>query len=201
MSTLQWLAIFASGAGLAYLLRGVLPPSQALEWEGRSPDDAEYLARVTMLEAARGSREEWIAIQWVAINRARAAQISVRDVVATTSWPGGGASGRAFVEAVQAPSGVSYRSAFGHPSPPDVRGYDRALDVAHAILAGEIRNPIGGRTHFVHPQSLRRCDVAGELPDGRICLDGRAYPRWAVSKDQGGRAALDPRRIGRAVFS
>jgi hypothetical protein len=154
-----------------------------------------------MLESARGTLDEWSGIQWVAVNRARNKRASVRDVVATTSWPGGGARGRAFVEAVQAPGGQGYRSAFGHPAPPDVNGYARALGHARALLLGQVPNPIGLRTHFLHPAILPAC--AGDEPreDGRLCVDGRAYPKWSVSRARGGSAEHEPMRVGRAVFS
>ena len=99
----------------------------------RKPDytEAEWLARLIILEAGNiGASDEWAAIMQVALNRVTSPRYGddLRSVVATTKWPGGGSRGRAWVEAVQAEGGVGYRSAHGHPAPPDHRRYVEALE-------------------------------------------------------------------------
>lgn len=194
------------GVGLAFAARRALAgpevfAERVVTWRAAAPQDAIWLARVALLEAGRGSDEELGAIMWVAINRAQIEGVPVRDVVETTAWPGGGARGRAFVEAVGAPGGVGYQSEFGHSSPLDHPRYGAALAYAEDLLAGRHPNRIGARTHFVHPQSLPRCAPGDAVPSGRLCVDGRAFPAWSVARSRGGSAEFEPLRVGRAVFS
>lgn len=168
-----------------------------------SPDNSpEWLARVVLLEAGDiGPGDEWAAIMQVGINRRAKPSYgdTLRSVVATTEWPGGGARGRAFVEAVQAPGGQGYRSEYGHIAPPDHPRWRDALAMSVEVLRGYRHNIIGDRTHFFHPGGMPRCDRDGEWnPERtRICHDGRWWPVWAAS----GFSEFPPIRVGRAVFS
>jgi hypothetical protein len=169
---------------------------------------AEWLARMITLEAGDiGPGEEWSAIMQVAINRFRSGQYGSRmsGVIATTRWPGGGARGRAWVEAVQADGGIGYRSAYGHRAPPDHPRWSEAKLWAARVWLGLEPNQIGARQHFYHPSGMPSCGVsqqnqrnaAGTL----ICKDGRWRPLWGVAVGSGGTARTTPIQIGRAVFS
>jgi len=171
----------------------------------RKPDytEAEWLARLIILEAGNiGASDEWAAIMQVALNRVTSPRYGddLRSVVATTKWPGGGSRGRAWVEAVQAEGGVGYRSAHGHPAPPDHRRYVEALEFAELVLSGGVSNRIGERTHFYHPRGMARCvaDLEGQwnLSGSRMCIDGRWVPKWGIEQF----AEFEPIRVGRAVF-
>lgn len=198
-----WIASIAAGIAAAWTARRVFFVPQAVTWSGQAPDDAEFLARIVVFEAASADPLEWSGIMWVALNRAARDRAAVRDIVATTAWFGGGERGRAAVEAVQAPGGRGYRSPTGRRAPPDSSSWNAALTHAHKILNGQEGNPIGRRTHFVHPAGLPRCELPAGTPtsDGRICVEGHALPTWAVSRELGGRAEFAPIKVGRAVFS
>lgn len=192
-----WLAI-AGGAALAYVV------TRATR-ERRARDPSEWLARVVIMEhAGAGPGREWSAIMQIALNRVASSEYpnTVREVVATRSWPGGGARGRAFVEAIQAPGSVGYRSEFGHRAPPDSSAWPYALEHARALLEGMFPNEIGSRVHFAHPGS--RCDYEGGLSESgrKKCVGGRLWPLWSLPLDDpDSRAAQPPIQIDSAVFT
>lgn len=174
-------------------------PQRAVVWPGAGVDDAEYLARILMIESAGGAVPEWSAIAWVAVNRARRGQSSVRSVVAVPGWFGSGAAAEEAARRVSARHGERIG---GRTAPPDYAEFPEALDLATAILAGRVPSPIGDRRHFVHPQILPVCtEPTGTAVGSRICVDGRLFPSWSVSQAAGGRADYEPMRVGRAVFS
>jgi len=119
----------------------------------------------------------------VAVNRALGKKKSIRQVVATTSWPGGGARGNSFVEAIQmdrpgrTSSGL-HSAPVGHPN------IGKARELAKNVLGGSKSNPIGPRKHFVHPSGL-----PGSLP------------RWVVSKSAGGAAEFEPLKVAGGLFA
>lgn len=195
-----WGALAVALALVAVAVRRAAAASRGrrVVWTGADPSDAEYLARILMIEAASGARNEWAAIAWVAVNRARRAQSSVRAVVASNAWFGSGASAESAIRRVQAPSGSRPD---GRTAPPQYAQYPSALSFATALLEGRVPNPIGPRRHFVHPQSLPICTPDTAVPAGRVCVDGRLFPRWSVSTSRGGSAEHEPIQIGRGVFS
>lgn len=161
----------------------------------KTPENVEWLARVLMVEQSASGREppwdEWAGIAWVAINRAAKLNASIREVLLRESYP----------------------VWFG-ASPPDRLYADdlllkgngpKALTFADRVLDGQVENPIGVRISFVHPKGLARCEQAGVLESRRICVMTSAglrwLPVWAVSKDDGGVAKLDPMQHGAAVFA
>lgn len=165
-------------------------------------EDAEYLARVAILETGGGGPpEEWAGVMNVALNRAEHRGQTVRQVVTNCNWPGCSSRGRAFVEAVAAPGGVGYRSEHGHGAPPDHRNWPMMMAFAQQVIIGAVENPIGPRRHFFHPGGMPSC---GELAPGewnesgsRICVEGKLWPRWSMPQY----AEYPPMRVGRAVFS
>jgi hypothetical protein len=180
--------IVVGGAALMFLLKG----------SRGTPADVEWLARMIVMEAGDiDPGEEWAGIMNVALNRAARQGIPVREVVATTRWPGGGPDGRLFVHTIQQPGGTGYEDRKGRPAPPDHRRWREALAVAQAVVRGEVPNPIGPRTHFFHPGGMPRCSGEGERIDGKYCIDGRVWPRWSVPEH----SEYTPIRVGRAVFS
>jgi hypothetical protein len=161
--------------------------------------DVEWLARLITLEAGDiGPSDEWAGIMAVARNRAARAHTDVRSVVTTTAWPGGGARGRAFVEAIQQPGGIGYRSASGHRAPPDHPRWRDALAFADELVQSG-RNPVGPREHFFHPGGMPRCDEG--CGSNKRCVDGRCWPTWGIPRADGGTAEYPPIRVGRAIFS
>jgi len=167
-----------------------------------SDEDVEYLARVVIMEHAQvGPGEEWAGIMWVALNRAAGKGKTVREVVVTSAWPGGGARGQAYVEAIQQSGGEGYRSGYGHRAPPDSSYWSEALSFARQVVDRQVDNPIGPRKHFFHPGGMPGC---GNLAEGewnetgsRCCVDGRLWPAWGMPEQ----AEFPPIRVGTAVFS
>lgn len=188
-----WLAIIG-GTAVAYALTRVTSARRA-----RNP--SEWLARVVIMEhASAGPGPEWSGIMQVALNRAANTGQSVHDVLTTSSWPGGGDRGRSFVEAIQAPGGVGYRSAHGHRAPPDSSAWPEAQEHARDYFEGRLPNPIGSRTHFAHAGS--RCE-GGFSETGRLkCVGGRLWPLWSLPLDDPDSTAdREPLQVGSAVFS
>lgn len=166
-------------------------------------EDVEFCARVAILEAANGSAAEQGAIMRVALNRAVRDGASVREVVTSVRWPGGGSRGRSFIAAVGSPAGTVTEH---HRSPLDYPQYPAALSLARNVVEGRDPVNIGSRTHFFHPGGMPRCDAAGAVDGRRICREWegaglRWSPSWAVSRRDGGEAEHEPIRVGRAVFS
>jgi len=149
-------------------------------------EDIEYLARVLILETGLSrNTTEMIGIAWVAVNRALGQNRTIKQVVATTGWPGGGQRGDSFVEAIQMNSpGLTssglHSAAVGHPN----IGKARAL--ARQVLFGKTCNPIKTRTNFVHPEAL-----------------SSSLPSWSIAQSKGGTALDDPGPlwISGALFS
>lgn len=169
---------------------------------GWTSEDVEYLARVTMLEAATGSDDEQAAIMQVALNRAASKGQTVREIVSSIRWPGGGARGESFVEAVGSPAGTVTEY---HRSPLDYPQYPGALALAGEVVSGRRPNRIGGRDHFVHPQSLSTCTTENAVDGSRICYRWASYglrrtPVWAISESSGGESDNEPIQVGRAFF-
>lgn len=166
---------------------------------GWGMEDREYLARVLIMEAGDiASGPEWAGIAWVAVNRATRRKVSIRDVVAATSWIGGGDDAKDYLEALV--SGPGYVTAGDRRSPLDHSRFSEAYDFAGNVLTGQVKNPIGKRENFVHPRGLEKCAWSG--PQGKYyCLDGLRYPIWAISTSMGGKAPYEPLKIGRAVFT
>jgi hypothetical protein len=185
-----WLLPIGVGAGLAYLI--------VRERNGK--EDAEYLARMTILEAGGiGPSEEWAGIMWVAMNRAKTQGRSVKSIVTDCRFPGCSSRGYSYVEAVAAPGGVGYESPHGHHSPLDHREWPQALDFATKLVQGKIENPVGPREHFFHPGGMPRCSAEGAWNErrNRICHQGHWWPLWGFAEY----AENPPIRLGRAVFS
>lgn len=162
-------------------------------WRAPSIEDEQYLAKVIVKEAGDiGPSMEWAGIAWAAVNRANARKRSIKNVVAVLSWPGGGPRGRAFVENIK--SNALTRHA----------RYPEALQIAASLLRGEIPNPIGSRTHFVHKRQggFKKCNSPTGTKIGKkfICENGIRVPIWSVSKTLGGVAKIEPLDIGRATF-
>lgn len=179
---MNWKFIAAGVAGLGI---GVLILNRY-----QNASEAEWMARVLLLEAGDiGPSEEWVAIMQVARNRARSGDYpdTVREVVSSLSWPGGGARGQAFVEKVVSSWPLE------HPR------WDEAFALARRMVAGEIANPIGTRTHFFHPGGMPSCAEEGAWNESgtRYCIEGRWWPSWSLP----GRAEQEPIRIGRAIFT
>jgi hypothetical protein len=177
--------------------------------------DINWLARVLIMEAGDiGPGDEWAAIANVAMNRAKKRGLPIKEVVANTSWPGGGPRGRLFVKAIQSneTSGKltsTYKTKDGKKktikkSPPMAsRRWSAAYQFAYKTLMGDISNPIGNRTHFVHPGGMPKT----KQPDGtknksgsRIAFKGRWLPPWVLPETVGG-TADNPKKVGRAVFA
>ena len=74
-------------------------------------------------------------------------------------------------------------------------GYQRCIEVAEAILAGTMPNPIGGRALFYHPAGLKRCTPGDDVGERWVCVSthagNRRVPRWGLR---------NPIRVGDAVF-
>ena len=183
--------------------------------EARTPsrwtsEDAEYLARMLIMEHGRlGPSVEWVALGYVARNRAERSDAPIRDIVTSSRWVGTGARARSYLDAIQLPSGIDRRTQY-HTNPTLHPNYSVALDTGRAILSDAVGNPIGSRRHFLHPQSLSRCDVVGEIGGTRGQLrcyrhpaapdhGMRWYPVWAIDRDDGGEAEYSPVRIGAAI--
>ena len=168
-----WKLLSSSSAGST--------PAGGREW---TDEDIEYLARVLIMETGLArDPTEMVGIAWVAVNRALGKKKSIRQVVATTSWPGGGARGNSFVEAIQMdrPGRTSsnlHSAPVGHPN------IGKARELAKNVLRGSKSNPIGPRKHFVHPSGL-----PGSLPS------------WVVSKSAGGAAEFEPLKVAGALFA
>lgn len=196
-----------------------------LWWRRRVPpmataDNADWLARIMVVEAADATSAEGVGIGFVAKNRATRAVIdkSIRAVVtarAGASWFG-------------AAYDPGYCYATGDPAPPCATRsarpgiatshpkYPAAKVLAQGILDGTVANPVGDRTMFLHPWGVGRCAAAGEPCLGR---SGRPYGTcqdWSaispstgmrcidfghLPRTQGGTAAAEQLRVGPAVFS
>lgn len=158
--------------------------------------DAEWLARVVLLIAARqGPSEEWAGIMWAAINRSRTTGRTIEDVVCSPVWYGGGNAGRLFVVTLRSPRGVGYRDALGRQCPGEHPLLDKALDFAWGVLTGKVRNPIGSRRYFVYPGAMSRCPCEGEWSNDRQCVNGR----WLHQRFIEG-FIVPPVKVGRALF-
>jgi len=196
----------------AWIIGGAL----ALVWWGdsvgryriRQRPPAEWLARMITLEAGDiGPGDEWSAIMQVAINRLQSGSYGPRmeNVICRSSWPGGGARGRDWIEAVQAEGGRGYTSAYGKRAPPDHPRWSAAMDWAARVWSGQVPNRIGSRLHFYHPGGMLACGASQEgqtSPRGTlICIAGRWRPLWGVPRSQGGTARQEPIQVGRAIFS
>ena len=160
-------------------------------------EDIEYLSRLFLVEA--GSNEnEWPAIGYVAINRARTNFASrgttIRSQVDTPSWFGGSGPG---YDRIHTGEGlVAYNS--------ELR--KKARKKAEKMLANKEENPIGNRMHFVHYSGLQRCSTPGILDSRWMChkhpdFGYRRVPRWIVSRSEGGNAMYEPIHIERATFA
>lgn len=154
-----------------------------------SVENQEWLARILLTEAGDiDDEEEWAGIAWVALNRAAAANTTVREVVATKAWFGAAPPARLFSAGIL-----------------EGRRAAHALEFAGRVLAGEVENPIGDRTHFVHPSGMPRCDSEGAATRSRVCRRTyyglRQMPYWAIDSAEGGSAEYTPEGHGRAVFA
>jgi hypothetical protein len=158
---------------------------------------------------------EWAGVAWVALNRARRQGKTVRQVVVSDSWTGTGAAARDWQVTIQ--QGRGYRSPMGRISPVDQPRWQKAVEFARAVLAGEVPNPIGEREGYVHPGGMPRCrfadgtglrweagglvPVVNQAEASHVCQGGRALPVWVVAADEGGAARTEPVEVGRAVFA
>jgi len=173
-------AVYVVLGALAYVLFATRPPP------AQGISDAEWLARVAVEEAGGGGQgEEWHGIMFVALNRAERSGKTLEETIASTSWFGGGSRGRRAVAEILS----------DHPL--EHSNYPAALATAQQLLAGMVPNPIGERRHFFHPGGMPSCDVDGEWYDGKLCVDGKLWPRWATPEH----ADYPPIRVGRAIFS
>lgn len=204
-----WWAILG-GSALAYVLTRSSSRRRRLE----STSDQEWLARVVIMEhGSAGAGDEWTAIMQVVVNRTahQSFPATIREVVTTRSWPGGGDRGAAYLEAIQADGGVGYESATGRYAPPDSRAWSYALEHAGRFLSGEFRNRIGTRVHQCHPGSscgyqdssfpeIKEHQLNG---NGRMkCISGRLIPLWALPLDDpDSRSDQEPVVVGTGIFS
>ena len=147
--------------------------------------DAELLARTLYAETSGRRKhpdEELAGICYVALNRAR--------------------GGYTLAEVLTPPGRSDYGVWNGSPkfrnrwySADTKANYGRCLEVAKAVLAGEIPNPIGGRALFYHPGGLDPCTPGDDVGERWVCVSthagDRRVPRWGLR---------NPVRVGDAVF-
>ena len=161
-----------------------------------TPENREWLARVMMTEQAFGGKEpdyrEWAGIAYIAINRSKRTNKSIRQVVHASDWFGADPPARMT-------SGSLLRTGNG----------PLAWAFANAIFDGKVWNPVGPRWHFIHIAPFDPCSEPGaHLSDKFVCADTgprygtRKIPRWSVARSQpGGRADYLPVNVGTARFS
>jgi hypothetical protein len=152
-----------------------------------SEAEFEAIARMLIAETGgRGDRAELAAIAQVAVNRARVDGISVVEVLTPPGrWSRGVWNS-------------SDRWASDFRNAHKWTGYDRATEIATAVLDGSEPNRIGPRVQFVHARNFNGCAGDGDCPNPKYprCVDtpsgGRCSPSWVAS---------NPVHIGRATFS
>ncbi|MGH7749348.1 MAG: cell wall hydrolase, partial [Candidatus Dormibacteria bacterium] len=123
-----------------------------------TPSDLDSMARAIYTEARGEPAQGQAAVGHVILNRAKA-------------------SGQPVAAIVHAPGqfeGMTSSAANVSASDP---GYQRALQVAQAVLSGQVPDPTGGADHFLNPQLQTNL--------------GRQIPAWAQGPGQ---------RIGNHVF-
>lgn len=213
MRRLSTALLVVGGALLGYsLLRWVFARARRFAAALATPSNQEWLARILLTEAGDiDDEEEWAGIAWVAMNRAAQwkAQVegkmargealsswalenypdsSVRAVVATSGWFGDTPPARLSSD------GILQGRRAAH-----------ALEFAGRLLSGVVSNPVGDRTHFVHPSGMPRCGPEGERTKSRVCRQTayglRWMPYWAIDPVEGGSAEYTPVGQGRAVFA
>lgn len=201
-----WAPWVVLGAGAVFLIFGFSRKAEASTMSvlmGRTwtDEDAEYLARVLIMETGFGRNlEEMKGVAWSAVNRAIKNKTSIKKVTAILSWPGPGARGQSFVAAMQMDQ--PGRSAM-HDAPVGHQNIIKAREFTKNLLMGKVSNPVGNRTNFCHPSGM----PASDQPDGvknakgnRISKNGRWLPLWAVNRSQGGMVD-DALLVGGAIFS
>lgn len=134
-----------------------LPPAQP-QAARYTPQDRDALAKMLVVEAVGEGPEGMAAAGHVALNRLR------------TGY--GGA--KSLVDVVNAPNQFEGMNRVSQIKPDQ---YQRALQVADAVLSGQMPDPTGGAVNFLNPELQTQL--------------GRKIPPWA--QGQG-------RRIGRHVF-
>lgn len=134
-----------------------LPPAQP-QAARYTPQDRDALAKMLVVEAVGEGPEGMAAAGHVALNRLR------------TGY--GGA--KSLVDVVNAPNQFEGMNRVSQIKPDQ---YQRALQVADAVLSGQMPDPTGGAVNFLNPELQTQL--------------GRRIPAWA--QGQG-------RRIGRHVF-
>lgn len=136
-----------------------LPPAQPQPQQvSASPEDVDALARMLATEAIGEGPEGMAAAGHVALNRLKSGH--------------GGA--KTLRDVVFAPNQFEGMSRAGQVKPED---YQKAAQVAQAILSGQVPDPTGGAVNFLNP------DLQVQM--------GRQIPAWAQGPGQ---------RIGRHVF-
>jgi hypothetical protein len=160
-TALAWF-FFRSGAGVPGMTGGV----------AYDEADLNAVTRLLLAETSFNRPEkEQIGVVMVAVNRARRDGSSLSTVAVPPGDPNWNAS-KKFRD--------RWEGSIDYPQ------FNRARDFVQSVLDGEHRNPIGDRTHFLHPRGMPRCDD-GECPEGRTCVDTvagrRCLPKWAVGSN------------------
>ena len=175
--------------------------------------EAEWLARLVLTEGGGGviGGPEGVGIAQTALNRVRLKGFpTVQEAVtkdAGRAWFGERRSGGyCYATETMACPGRTR----GGKTVTEAKSFPRAVAFAQEMLDGRHPNPIGSRTHFVHPGAFKRrwgaCPPGPDSPKWMCADPGKGVgpvrmPLWAVSRSAGGRAAYEPRWLGRAVFS
>jgi hypothetical protein len=134
--------------------------------------DVYTLARIMRSEAGSGPEPERIAVAWVARNAAREKGVS------PTAWATG-ASGLS--KGFYGPQNIQKRVVATGSAP---RAKD--LELAQAIMNGDIPDNTGGATHFMHPAGqnlLAKMGLKGYTQSAETVI-----ARWKAS-------GLDPRKV------
>ncbi len=221
-----------AGAGLGLL---------GLAWRGgyldkalrpdatNAEDAAGWLARLILAEGGNVvvGEEEGVGIAYTALNRVRRKGFStVQDAVTRDAGKRWFGARRTHGYCYLTETALCPGRTRGGKTVTQTSAYARAKVFAKEVLDGKHPNPIGNRTHFVHPRAFVRkhgiCSTPGERfgnsrarggmypnPDGAwVCATpgkgvGPTYmPRWAVARSAPeGAATYEPRWVGRAVFS
>lgn len=163
----------------------IIPPTAA--------GDVDALTRTLLVETSfarnRHPDEEFAAICFLAINRAKDKGISLREAMIPPGKPTWNNSSEFQERWFNAH--VTFR-----------RQYAAARDFVERLLRNEIPNPIGPRKQLVHPGQLKNCNASNPCTNPRfMCVDGKCLPIWSVSKSKGGAAPNEPIRIGKGIFS
>jgi|ETNvirnome_2_300_1030623.scaffolds.fasta_scaffold01500_10 hypothetical protein len=206
-----------AGAGLGLIglaWRGGLLDGALQTAATENATEADWLARLILTEGGGGviGKPEGVGIAQTALNRVRLKGFpTIQEAVtvkAGKAWFGGRRTkGYCYLTETKACPGRTR----GGKTVSEAKSFPRAVAFAQEMLAGTQGNPIGNRTHFVHPKAFKRkwgpCAPGDPMSKRWMCADpGKGLgpvrmPLWAVARSAGGKATHEPKWVGRALFS